>query len=145
MALASDFLTSNLLRAEDLKPGEIIEATVVSAAPNDFEDGRKLIIRLDVRGGIGIVLNQTRLKTMIGAFGLAYETAWPGNKIRAFQGPEKYGSKPTVTIVIKPIVTDKLKAEQRKAIEAAPVATEYADEGNFEPEDYVGDDTEPKK
>jgi hypothetical protein len=68
MPLATDFLNSNYFRAEDLDPNVVIETTIVSVRPREFEDGSKLVVYTDHQGK-GVVLNQTRLKALITAFG----------------------------------------------------------------------------
>lgn len=65
----TDYLNSNLFNAAGIEPGVRIEATIVSVRDRDFEDGTtKPIIYTDYLGK-GIVLNTTRLKALIAAWG----------------------------------------------------------------------------
>lgn len=66
---ASDYITSNLLKAENIALDVRIEAIITSVRPREFQDGSaKLILYVDYQSK-GLVLNQTKLKVMIAAFG----------------------------------------------------------------------------
>jgi hypothetical protein len=108
MATADEFLTSNLLNASMLTPNTKIEATIISVRKRDFEDGsKKLVVYTDYMG-LGIVLNQTRLKEMIRAFGVNYETQWVGKKLIISQGDTAYQGRPEKRVVIEPIVATRI-------------------------------------
>jgi hypothetical protein len=97
-----------------LSPGVITEAGITDAAPRKFEDNSvKLVIQLD--NSQALVLNQTRLRQMIAAFGLHYDK-WCGQKIRYWRGTAMYQGKPVAAIAIEPIVTEKIAAESRQAL-----------------------------
>ena len=113
MPSATDFLNSNYFRAEDLDPSVLIETTIVSVRPRDFDDGsHKLVVYTDHQGQ-GVVLNQTRLKTIIAAFGPNFDN-WPGKKIIICQGPTVYSGKPAQAIVVEPVVPTRIAAEPRQ-------------------------------
>jgi hypothetical protein len=113
MLSATDFLNSNYFRAEDLDPSVLIETTIVSVRTRDFDDGsHKLIVYTDHQGQ-GVVLNQTRLKTMIAAFGSNFDN-WSGKKIVIRRGSTLYSGKQTPAIVVEPVVPTRIAAEQRQ-------------------------------
>jgi hypothetical protein len=114
MPSATDFLNSNYFRAEDLDPSLLIETSIVSVRPRDFDDGsHKLVVYTDHQGQ-GIVLNQTRLKTIIAAFGPNFDN-WPGKKIVIRRGSTMYSGKPTPAIVVEPVVPTRIAAEPQQA------------------------------
>jgi hypothetical protein len=116
--LATDYLTSNYMRAEDLESNVCIEATIVSARPREFEDGEtKLVIYVDYQAK-GIVLNQTRLKALISAYG-ANPDNWIGKTIIISRSMTMYAGKDAPCIVIEPVVADRLGAEKRPALEGS--------------------------
>jgi hypothetical protein len=99
MANATDHLTSNYLKAIDLEDGVIVRAVILAARPNDFEDGTtKLVIYTDHKAK-GVVLNQTRLKTMIEAFGPNTDN-WVGKTINLRRGPTMFKGEATWAIYI---------------------------------------------
>jgi hypothetical protein len=113
MPSATDFLNSNYFRAEDLDPSVLIETTIVSVRPRDFDDGsHKLVVYTDHQGQ-GVVLNQTRLKTIIAAFGANIDN-WPGKKIVIRRGSTMYSGKPTPAVVVEPVVPTRIAAEPRQ-------------------------------
>jgi hypothetical protein len=112
MPLATDFLNSNYYRAEDLDPHVRIETTIVDVRRREFDDGTKLVAYTDHQGK-GVVLNQTRLKAMITAFGPNFDN-WPGKKIIICQGPTVYSGKPAQAIVVEPVVPTRIAAEPRQ-------------------------------
>jgi hypothetical protein len=103
----TDYLTSNYLKAADLKPGVLIEAKIVSVRPVDFEDGTtKPVIYTDYMGK-GIVLNQTRLKALIAAWGPNPDNLI-GKTIIISQGRTMYAGEEVDAVVIKPVVADRI-------------------------------------
>ena len=91
---ATDFLTSNFLKATDLEEGVIVRAVILAAHPNEFEDGTtKLVIYTDYKAK-GVVLNQTRLKTMIEAFGPNLDN-WVGKTVSLRRGPTMFKGEAT--------------------------------------------------
>jgi hypothetical protein len=120
MALATDFLSSNWINADFLNGGLIIEATIVSAGPHTFEQSGDvaLTIRLDYEGK-GLVLNQTRLKAMIAAFGPNTDN-WVGKQIRLSQGDTVYGGQPDKCVVLEPILPNRIPAKPAAAPLAKP-------------------------
>jgi hypothetical protein len=118
MPLATDFLNSNYFAAEDLDPKVLIETAIVSVRPREFEDGeRKLVVYTDHQGK-GVVLNQTRLKTMIAGFGPNFD-GWVGKQIIISQGSTMYSGEPVPAIVVQPVVPTRIAAERRPALEAS--------------------------
>jgi hypothetical protein len=68
--------------------------------------------------GKGVVLNQTRLKTMIAAFGPNFD-GWPGKQITIRQGSTVYSGKTVPAIVVEPVVPTQIAAVRRPALEAS--------------------------
>ena len=112
--LATDFLTSNYIKAEDIRPNFCIEATIVSVRPHDFEDGsEKLVVYVDT--GQGVVLNQTRLKALIAAHG-PHPDNWLNKLIVIRRGTTVYVGREVPCVVIEPVVAERIGAEQRPVI-----------------------------
>jgi hypothetical protein len=96
---ATDFITSNYLKALDLEDGVIVKTVVQAARPDDFEGGEtKLVISTDYKAK-RVVLNQDRLKTMIEAFGPSLDN-WTGKTIYLRRGPTMFKGKETSGIFI---------------------------------------------
>ena len=82
--------------------------------PREFEDRSiKLVVYTDHQGK-GVVLNQTRLKTMIAAFGPNFDS-WPGKKIVVRQGSTVYSGKTVSAVVVEPVVPTRITTEPRQA------------------------------
>jgi hypothetical protein len=111
MSLATNFLTSNYLSAKLIEPGLKIDAVIVSAGPVEFEDSgeTKLVLRLDYQGK-GLVLNQTRLKQCIAAWGPSYAN-WIGEKLTIWRGKDKFGGEPVDAVAIEPITEGRIAAK----------------------------------
>ena len=108
----TDYLTSNYLKAADLKPDVRIEATIVSVRSVDFEDGTtKPVIYTDYLGK-GVVLNQTRLKTLIAAWGPNPDNLI-GKTIIISQGSTMYAGEETACGAIKPVGAERIAASPR--------------------------------
>jgi hypothetical protein len=94
MPNATDFLTSNYLKAIELEDGVIVKTVILAARPNDFDgEETKLVIYTDYKAK-GVVLNQTRLKTMIEAFGPNIDN-WVGKTVMLRRGPTMFKGEPT--------------------------------------------------
>jgi hypothetical protein len=108
MPIATAFLTNNLIRADMLTRDVVTEAAVISVGPREFQDGTtKLVVQLE--NGQGLVLNQTRLRQMIAAFGENYD-GWIGQKIRYWRGSAPFQGKPAAAVIIEPIIVDRVTA-----------------------------------
>jgi hypothetical protein len=128
MVTAASFLTNDLVSADKLKANVIYEAMVLKAVPRTFNDGTtKLVLELDNEQAI--VSNQTRLHTMIEAGGMNYER-WAGLRIRYWRDKATFEGREVPAIKMEVIVSDKIAAEQRQALDAPE-----PDHGT--PEDYV--------
>jgi hypothetical protein len=109
MKKMTDYLTSNLLKAADIEPNVRIEAIIVSIRDRDFEDGTtKPVIYTDYLGK-GVVLNQTRLKAGVAAFG-PHPDNWVGKSIVLSRGPTTYKGEPTWAVVMEPVVANRIAA-----------------------------------
>jgi hypothetical protein len=103
----TDFLTSNLINALSLEPKVKIEASIVSVRPREFEDGTtKAVIYLDFEGK-GVVLNQTRLKALIAAFGTSPNNLI-GKTVIISRGMTKYQGRDVPCVDIEPVVADRI-------------------------------------
>jgi hypothetical protein len=148
MGNLTDFLTSNLINAAGLDPNVKIEAAIVSVRPREFEDGTTKPVIYTDHLGQGLVLNQTRLKAGIAAWGPNPDN-WIGKIIIISQGMTTYAGKETPCVVMEPVVANRLKAgaprvaitsgraASIKAVENAPPRDCY--DG---PSDGGGDTTE---
>jgi hypothetical protein len=107
-----EFLTG-FLRAEDLDPNTVIVATILDVKRVEFPDTgeRKSAIHTDMTKPI--ILNQTRLAALMGAWGVQSNN-WIGGKIEISQGKTPYGGKLVPCIVIKPIVSERIAAEPER-------------------------------
>lgn len=115
---ATDYLNSNFLSGDTLEPNVIIEAAIVSARSHQFEEEEKekLVIYLDYEGK-GVVLNQTRTKALIRAYGINTDN-WIGKPIKVFRGETMYAGKTVPCVVIEPIVATQIAASPpRPALE----------------------------
>jgi hypothetical protein len=111
----TDFINSNYLRAEDLDPNVRIEATIAAVRSREFEDGSvKPVVFLG--DGRGVVLNQSRLKGMIAAYGLESDN-WVGRAVVVSRGTTLYQGKSVPAIMVDPVVATRIGAEQRPALE----------------------------
>jgi hypothetical protein len=118
MPLATDFVTSNFLNADSLEQNVSIEATIVSARPHKFESGdTKLVVYVDYLGK-GVVLNQTRLKTLMREFGVNYDL-WADHKVIISRGLTMYQGRKAPCVVVEPVVTTRIAVEPRPALEAS--------------------------
>jgi hypothetical protein len=110
----TDYLSSNYIRAEHLTTDVCIEAFIAAVRSREFEDGSvKPVIHIE--DGRGVVLNQTRLKTLIGSFGPNSDN-WIGKPIIISRGSTLYAGKTVPAVNIEPIVAPRVAAEPRKAI-----------------------------
>jgi hypothetical protein len=101
----TDFVNSNYIKGEDIAQNVLIEATIASVKKKEFEDGGKSVLALE--DGRQVVLNQTRLKVLIGAFGPNSEN-WIGKPVILSRGQERYGGKPVPAVRIEPIVAPRI-------------------------------------
>ena len=121
----------------------LIEATIVSVRARDFDDGsHKLVVYTDHQGQ-GVVLNQTRLKTMIAAFGPNFDNNWPGKKIVIRRGSTVFSGKTTPAILVEPVVPARIATKPRQepiTIESKSERTEPLSEINPPPVEIIDDD-----
>jgi hypothetical protein len=101
----TDFINSNYIKGEDIAQNVLIEATIASVKMKEFEDGEKSVVALE--DGRQLVLNQTRLKVLIGAFGPNSEN-WIGKPVILSRGQERYGGKPVPSVRIEPILAPRI-------------------------------------
>jgi hypothetical protein len=105
----TDFINSNYIKGEDIAQNVLIEATIASVKRKEFEDGEKSVVALE--DGRQVVLNQTRLKLLIGAFGPNSEN-WIGKPVILSRGQERFGGKPVPAVRIEPIVAPRIEAAE---------------------------------
>jgi hypothetical protein len=103
----TDFVNSNYIKGEDIAQNVLIEATIASVKRKEFEDSEKSVIALE--DGRQVVLNQTRLKVLIGAFGPNSEN-WIGKPVILSRGQERYGGKSVPAVRMEPIVAPRIAA-----------------------------------
>jgi hypothetical protein len=118
----TDFVNSNYIKGEDIAQNVLIEATIASVKKKEFEDGGKSVLALE--DGRQVVLNQTRLKVLIGAFGPNSDN-WIGKPVILSRGQEKYGGKPVPAVRIEPIVAPRIgeTSEANARVLPSPAAT----------------------
>ena len=83
----------------------------------EFEDGGKSVVALE--DGRQVVLNQTRLKVLIGAFGPNSDN-WIGKPVILSRGQERYGGKPVPAVRIEPIVAPRIGETSEANAHALP-------------------------
>jgi hypothetical protein len=109
-----EFVSSSFISGEKLEPNVVIEATVVAVKRQEFEDGSiKPVVA--VEDGRQVVLNQTRLAALIGAYG-PNSANWIGRTIQISRGSTFYAGKPVACVTITPVVAPRIDAEVKKAI-----------------------------
>ena len=87
------------LKALDLADDIIVRTVILAARPHEFEGGEtKLVAYTDLKAR-GVVLNQTRLKTMIEAFGPNTDN-WVGKTIILRRGRTMFKGEPTWAIYL---------------------------------------------
>ena len=141
----TDFINSNYLKAEDIAQNALIEATIASVKKKEFDDGEtKSVVALE--DGRQLILNQTRLKALIGAFGPNSEN-WIGKSIILSRGLAPYAGKIVPAVKIEPIVAPRIAAEPRPRLitvgsgKGAPTDQAPAyDEANPPPVDAIDED-----
>jgi hypothetical protein len=106
----SGYLTSNYIKGEDLDADLWIEAIICSVTERAFgEDGErdiKPLIRIE--DGRGRVLNQTRLKALIAAYGPNADN-WLNKQILIKRGMTHFQGKPTPCVDIQPVIPNRLE------------------------------------
>ena len=110
--LMSDFVTG-CVKAEELEAGFCETARIMAVDFRQFEEGTKGVVFLDIFHGRAVVLNQTNLKMLIGAFGPNSEN-WAGRDVTVNRTLADFKGKPVPAI--------RLEAVRRPAV-PAPVAT----------------------
>jgi hypothetical protein len=117
----NDYLTSNFIKAEDLEEGVIIEARISSVSDREFEEKGQATIKPIIRfeDGRGVVLNQTRLREMIKAFGPNPEN-WVGKTINVLRGTTLYSGRTVPAVEIDVETVPRLEASQPAPQLAAP-------------------------
>lgn len=112
---ATDYLTSNYFKGVALEPDVIIETKIVSVRDREFDDGPKVIVYTDYQGK-GLVLNQTKLQTLISAYGLNYDN-WIGKTILIKRGTTMYGADRVACVEIEAVTAERIGADKRPVIE----------------------------
>ena len=140
----TDFINSNYIKGEDIAQNVLIEATIASVKMKEFEDGEKSVVALE--DGRQLILNQTRLKALIGAFGPNSEN-WIGKSVILSRGLAPYAGKIVPAVKIEPIVAPRIAAEPRQRLitvgsgKGAPTDQAPAyDEANPPPVDAIDED-----
>jgi hypothetical protein len=101
------YLNSNLFNAAGIEPGVRIEATIVSIRDREFDGGEtKPVIYTDYLGK-GLVLNQTRLKTGIAAWGPNPDN-WIDKSIVISRGKTVFKGEETDCVVMEPVVANRI-------------------------------------
>ncbi len=109
----TDFVNSNYIKAEDLAESVCIEAIIVSVQRREFEESGETKPVVHLEDGRGVVLNQTRLKAMIRAFGPNSDN-WIGKPIMINRGLTVYAGKDVPAVVIEPVVSPRIAVEPRQ-------------------------------
>ena len=110
----TDYLTSNYINAESIASDVRIEATIASVRSREFEEKGEVkvkpVVYLDT--GEGVVLNQTRLRRLVAAYGPNSDN-WIGKTIVISRGSTLYEGKTVPAVHIDPIVAPRVAAEPR--------------------------------
>jgi hypothetical protein len=106
----NNYLTSNYVKAEDLEAGVAIEARIASVTVREFEEKDDIITKPVIRfdDGRGVVLNQTRLRAMIGGFG-PNSANWLGREVIVRRGQTLYQGRSVAAVELEPIVAPRLE------------------------------------
>jgi hypothetical protein len=144
----TDFINSNYIRAEDLAENVLIEAVIADVKRKEFEENGEVVIKpvVALEDGRQVTLNQTRLMTLIGAYG--HNSAnWIGKTVIIRRGTAMYAGKTVPAVKLEPIVAPRVAAEPRPKLvtvesgKGAPAEQAPAyDEANPPPIDAIDDD-----
>jgi hypothetical protein len=110
----TDFINSNYIRAEDLAENVLIEAVIADVKRKEFEENGEVVIKpvVALEDGCQVTLNQTRLMTLIGAYGHNSDN-WIGKTVIIKRGTAMYAGKTVPAVKLEPIVAPKVAAEPR--------------------------------
>jgi hypothetical protein len=113
------FLTSNYIKAEDLDPNVLIESGITSVQRAEFEEHGEVIVKPVVRleDGRGIVLNQTRLRVLIGAFG-PNAANWLGKQLIVRRGKTHFQGRSVAAVEIEPVLAPRIEGPSPQAVPA---------------------------
>jgi hypothetical protein len=132
----TDYLNSNLFKAVDIESNVRIEATIVSVRDRDFEDGTtKPIIYTDYLGK-GVVLNATRLKALIAAWGVNPDNLI-GKKVVISRGMTRYQGNDVPCVEVEPVVANRIGATARPALKAVEPPAPPTGRGSGELDDDI--------
>src|SRR5580704_12910057 len=92
------------LRAEDLEPHVKLEDVIVDVKTTDFDEKGEIVCKpvISLESGMQIVLNQTRLRSLIRGFG-PNSDVWLDKKIMISR-TSTFGSKNVAAIAIEPVL-----------------------------------------
>ena len=110
----NDFL-HGFLKAEDIEPNVKLEDVVADVKTVDFEEKGETISKpvISLGSGAQIVLNQTRLRSMIRGFGPNSDN-WCDKTILISRGTTTYSGKDVPCIRIEPVVPAQIAAPPPK-------------------------------
>ena len=104
-------LITGYVRAKDLEVGVKLERTIVDTKRQAFpeKDGETTKIVVVCDGGEQLVLNKSRLRTMVRAYGLN-RSNWVGKTVQISRGTTQFGSDTVPCVVVEPVVAPRLAA-----------------------------------
>jgi hypothetical protein len=131
--MMTSFLNANYIRAEDLQENVLLEKIICEVKSKDFDEDGEVVTKpvIAFEDGSQLVLNQTRLRVLLGAYG-PNANNWLGKTITISRGKTPYAGKPVPCVVIEPILAARIAAAKasepparisRRRKAAAPVET----------------------
>jgi hypothetical protein len=122
-------LITGYVRAKDLEIGVKLERTIVDTKRQAFpeKDGETTKIVVVCDGGEQLVLNKSRLRTMVRAYGLN-RSNWVGKTVQISRGTTQFGNDVVPCVLVEPVVATAIAARPRPVITSGRQAL-----GNPEP------------
>ena len=117
----NDFITSNYYNSTNVPDGVILEEIIINVVRKEFEENgvaeTKAVVRL--HSGKALVLNQTRLTALVGAYG-PNPNNWLGRTVLIKRGMTHYQGRPVACVDVQPIVPPRIEGESAPASIAGP-------------------------
>jgi hypothetical protein len=117
----TDFVNSNYIKAEDLAENVLIEAVIAEVKRKEFEENGEIVVKavIALEDGRQVVLNQTRLKALIGTWG--HNSAnWIGKTVSISRGQAMHKGKLVPTVKIEPIVAPMIGITPQESAHSLP-------------------------
>jgi hypothetical protein len=136
-------LITGYVRAKDLEVGVKLERTIIDTKRQVFpeKDGETTKIVVVCDGGEQLVLNKSRLRAMVCAYGLN-RSSWIGKVVLISRSTTQFGNDVVPCVLVEPVVATAIAARPRPVITSGrPKASTNAVEAPPPIETYDGPET----